>query len=306
MTAPAHTPRLNCDAISLIKHFESLKLDAYRDPVGIPTIGYGHTDGVRLGTSITPVEAEELLRLDLNGAQADVLRSVKVPLNDNEYGALVSLVFNIGGPAFARSRCLALLNKGDRDGAADEFQRFVKGHVNGRKTTLRGLQLRRAAERDLFSTALEVVTNAPGSISGPASIALQPTAVPFSTPDVLTETAVALPGRWGKHRHIAVAAGMGTGLGAVPVLNGDSGQSTWDQINDLWHHFGAQAGLANAPLWFDAGMKKLSELAQGQSTRDLLFQFNGLLQSHTAVAAAVGVTAAYLARSALVRLFGSR
>src|SRR5581483_5984624 len=132
----------------MIKHFETLRLDAYLDPVGVPTIGYGHTGGVRLGMSITPAQAEEFLRQDLNSAQADVLRNVKVPLNENEYGALVSLVFNIGGPAFSRSRCLALLNKGDRGGAADEFRRFVRGHIGGRAVTLRGLQLRREAERE--------------------------------------------------------------------------------------------------------------------------------------------------------------
>lgn len=104
MSSYPATPQLTPECLALIKHFEGCRLNAYHDAVGVPTIGYGHTGGVRRGVSITPQEADDLLRMDLDGAQADVLRCVKVPLNDNEYAALVSLAFNISRSRSTRLR----------------------------------------------------------------------------------------------------------------------------------------------------------------------------------------------------------
>ena len=143
-------PRLSSEAIALVKHFEGCFLDAYRDPVGVVTIGYGHTGHIRRGMSITPQEAEDLLMEDLDIAAADVRHDLKVPLNDNEFGALVSLAFNIGGSAFKHSTLLDKLNRGDRRRAAEQFCRFVNGHVGGRRVKLKGLMLRREAEREMF------------------------------------------------------------------------------------------------------------------------------------------------------------
>lgn len=68
MSSYLATPQLTPECLALIKHFEGCRLDAYHDAVGAPTIGYGHTGGVRRGVSITPKEADGLLRMDLNGA----------------------------------------------------------------------------------------------------------------------------------------------------------------------------------------------------------------------------------------------
>jgi len=147
-------PRLTPEAVALIKHFEGCFLEAYRDPVGVLTIGYGHTAGVKRGMSITADEAENFLMEDLDIAEADVRHWVKVALNDNEFGALVSLAFNIGASAFSHSTLVRKLHKGNRRGAAAEFERFVNGHVGGRRVTLKGLVLRRKAEREFFEAPL--------------------------------------------------------------------------------------------------------------------------------------------------------
>ena len=138
------------DGVDLIKHFEGLYLAAYKDPVGIWTIGYGHTvlthkDGtVYAGRKITEKEAEELLRYDMSVFEDRVSSLVKVPLEDNEFNALVSFDFNTGG--LGKSTLLKKLNSGDYDGAADEFLKWDKA---GGKV-LAGLTRRRKSERKLF------------------------------------------------------------------------------------------------------------------------------------------------------------
>lgn len=141
---------INKDGLELVKHFEGLYLIAYKDPVGIYTIGYGHTglkhqDGtVYPGRKVTKAEAEELLRYDMGVFEKRVRDLVKVPLNDNEFSALVSFDFNTGG--LAKSTLLKKLNAEDLVGASNEFLRWDKA---GGKT-LAGLTRRRKSERNLF------------------------------------------------------------------------------------------------------------------------------------------------------------
>lgn len=138
--------RINKAGLDLIKSFEGLRLKAYKDAVGIWTIGYGHIKTATPGMSISEPEAEALLRGDLEEAQGAVTRLVKVPLNDNEYAALVSFVFNLGAGSLSRSTLLKKLNAGDRAGAAQQF--LVWNKAGGK--VLAGLTRRREAERDLF------------------------------------------------------------------------------------------------------------------------------------------------------------
>ena len=149
----------NQAGLDLIKMFEGLRLEAYVDAVGVWTIGYGHTQTARAGMVITEQQAEQLLRDDLGDAEDAVNNLVKVPLNDNEFSALASLVFNIGSGNFQRSTVLRRLNQEDRVGAADAIEWWNKGRVNGVLTTLPGLVRRRAAEKALFltPTALELL-----------------------------------------------------------------------------------------------------------------------------------------------------
>ncbi|WP_313489196.1 lysozyme [Stutzerimonas nitrititolerans] len=135
--------------IDLIKTFEGLRLAAYDDGVGVQTIGYGHTKGVKPGMTITADQAVQFLREDLHGAERDVERYVTVHLCQHQFDALASLVFNIGGTAFRDSTLLRKLNAGDYAGAAVQFDRWVHG---GGKI-LPGLVKRRAAERAMFEDA---------------------------------------------------------------------------------------------------------------------------------------------------------
>lgn len=133
---------------------EGNKLKAYPDPAtgGEPwTIGVGHTSAagppnVKKGMVITAAQSDEILSRDLKLFENAVSKAVKVPLTQNEFDALVSLAFNIGGGAFSKSTLVKKLNNGDRKGAADAFLSWNK--ADGR--TLKGLTTRRQAERKQF------------------------------------------------------------------------------------------------------------------------------------------------------------
>src|SRR5690554_6416363 len=107
--------------LALIQQFEGLRLKAYRDSAGVPTIGYGSTRGVRMGDEITEAQAIELLAADVDRHADGVRRAVNVRLNQNQFDSLVSLVFNIGIGAFQRSTLLKKLNDSDYEGAQAEF-----------------------------------------------------------------------------------------------------------------------------------------------------------------------------------------
>lgn len=139
-------------AVDLVKHFEGLYLKAYLCPAGVPTIGYGHTAGVKMGQTITADQADGLLASDLTDAAGRVDALVKVPLNDDQRGALSSFVFNLGAGSLQSSTLLKLLNAGDYAGAAGQFGRWVYATVNGKPTRLPGLVARRAAEAALFQS----------------------------------------------------------------------------------------------------------------------------------------------------------
>ncbi|MEL6321309.1 MAG: lysozyme [Cyanobacteria bacterium J06626_14] len=136
----------NAKGLRLIKAFEGLRLTAYRDAVGIWTIGYGTTTNVYPGMTISLQRAEELLKHDLKRFEAAVNQLIMVPLNPDQFSALVALTYNIGENAFASSTLLQKLNSGSSTEAADEFLKWV--YAGGR--VLGGLVRRRNAERALF------------------------------------------------------------------------------------------------------------------------------------------------------------
>ncbi|HHB1424444.1 TPA: lysozyme [Serratia odorifera] len=134
---------------TFIKGFESLELRAYPDPGtgGKPwTIGWGHTKGVNPGDQITQQEAEQFLDEDLAVFELTVNTAIKRAMTQNQFDAMVSLAFNIGGRNFAQSTLVKKFNAGDVQGAVDQFPRwkFSAGEV------MPGLVRRRAAERELF------------------------------------------------------------------------------------------------------------------------------------------------------------
>jgi len=139
---------INEAGLELIKEFEGCILSAYKDPVGIWTIGYGHTKDVHRGDMITEAEAETLLIEDLKIFEKSILELVDVFLTSNQFSALCSFVYNIGVEAFRKSTMRKKLNDRNYDGAAEEFGKWI--HAGGR--ILQGLVRRREAEKKLFSS----------------------------------------------------------------------------------------------------------------------------------------------------------
>ena len=131
---------------SIIKACEGLYLDAYLCPANVWTIGYGHTQTAKSGLHIDEPVADNLLAIDLASTELFVSRYVRLELNQNQFDALVSLVFNIGPGNFRASTLRMKLNRGDVAGAATEFPKWRKG--GGR--VLPGLVKRRALEQALF------------------------------------------------------------------------------------------------------------------------------------------------------------
>ena len=149
---------INKATLELIKSFEGLELEAYKDAIGVWTIGYGHTAMAGLpkpvaGMKITEDEAEALLLKDLKKYEAAVQKFITVPLTNNQYGALVSFTYNLGPANLEKSTLRKKINAKDYKGAAEEFLKWNKA---GGKV-LRGLTRRREAEKALYETAGNVV-----------------------------------------------------------------------------------------------------------------------------------------------------
>jgi len=146
--------------LDLIKSFEGyLKRQANGDctaylcPAGVPTIGWGCTHGVRLGMRWTEQEATDGLRRELNDIEAAVNRYVTVPVNQNQYDALVSFTYNLGAGNLKKSTLLRKVNAGDFDGAEREFGKWVSARngAGGKRIVYRGLVRRRKAEAAMFA-----------------------------------------------------------------------------------------------------------------------------------------------------------
>lgn len=137
--------------IDLIKKFEGCELKAYQDSVGVWTIGYGWTHPVNgrkvgKGMVITQETAESLLSEGVKPFASGVSKLVTIPINQNQFDALVSFAYNLGVTSLKSSTLLKMLNAGNKKAAADEF---LKWCCAGGKI-LNGLVKRRTAERELF------------------------------------------------------------------------------------------------------------------------------------------------------------
>ena len=124
---------------------EGFRGEAYRDPVGIPTIGYGETKNVKMGDKITQREALDRLKTSADEHGQGMARCVRVPLSQNEYDAYVDFTYNVGVGAFCRSTLVKKLNAGDYEGACKELLKWNKA---GGKV-LPGLTKRRQKEYEL-------------------------------------------------------------------------------------------------------------------------------------------------------------
>ena len=143
--------KTSSNGTALIREFDGFVANAYLCPAKVWTIGIGTTiypngTKVKKGDKCTQAQALEYLQHDLKSFEKTVNDSVKVPLSQNQFDALVSLAYNIGSGAFKNSTLLKKLNAKDYAGAADQFLVWNKG---GGKV-LKGLVRRRDAERALF------------------------------------------------------------------------------------------------------------------------------------------------------------
>ena len=141
------------NGLDIIKEFESFRAKPYLCPSGIPTIGYGSTyypDGKKVtlqDKEITEQKAFKILEFIANkDFGSNINKVVKVPLNQNQFDALVSFVYNIGSGNFEKSTLLKKVNQSDFIGASLEFEKWNK--ANGK--ILNGLTKRRLAEKELF------------------------------------------------------------------------------------------------------------------------------------------------------------
>ncbi|MCS3527926.1 lysozyme [Acinetobacter johnsonii] len=137
--------------VDLICGFEGKRLAAYDDGVGVWTIGFGTTvypNGIKVqkGDTCTEAQAKVYMAHDLKKFELAVNNAVKVPLNQNQFDALVSLAYNIGTNAFSKSTLVKKLNASDIQGAADQFDVWV--NAGGKR--MQGLVNRRAKEKALF------------------------------------------------------------------------------------------------------------------------------------------------------------
>lgn len=131
-------------AAPVVAYFEGMIPNTYADPVGIPTICYGHTGpDVTPGRKASREECEAILGQDLGSAVESVFRCVGSPMQPHQLAALVSFTFNVGEGALCRSTLARKANLGDWVGACAELSKwkYAKG------IELPGLVKRRAAER---------------------------------------------------------------------------------------------------------------------------------------------------------------
>jgi lysozyme len=188
------------EAIDLVKEFEGLRLDAYLDPPGVVTIGYGYTNragygpGVKMGDKWNEALAEEMLAVGLEKFAAEITPLFKQEPNPHQFGAFVSLAYNIGTPAFAKSTALKRWNAGDMMGCAEAMAWFNKA---GGKV-LRGLVRRREAEVALFLK--DYPEPKPAAPDAPRESVAQSTTVQASA--------------------VQIASGAGAGIAAVGALDG--------------------------------------------------------------------------------------
>lgn len=193
---------INAETLDCLKRWEGLVLYAYDDAdksnpkkfiqpgnivTGTLTIGYGHTATVQPGLRISEGTAEILLKKDALLAAQAVKKLVKVSLTDNQLGALISFVFNVGADAFARSTLLRKLNSGDYAAVPVELAKWNKTTVNGQKIVSDGLVNRRAAEIGLWSRGSFVAGNS-------TPVEVPTSALPKTVPTQAVAAAVGVAG----------------------------------------------------------------------------------------------------------------
>lgn len=149
--------KTNDAGIAIIKRWEGFRPKPYLCPAGIPTIGYGTTvypNGRKVtlqDKAITEQVADQYLRIYIQRLELQIAAALLVTLSDNRFSALVSFAYNVGIGALRKSTLLKVINAAPgAPGIRDEFMKWTKATVNGKKVVLPGLVSRRRDEADLY------------------------------------------------------------------------------------------------------------------------------------------------------------
>lgn len=145
--------------INLIKEFEGCVLKAYRDPIGVWTIGYGHTVGVKEGQKLTQAQAEEFLKSDLKIYENGVI-STGLKLNQNQFDALVSFAYNCG---------VGSLKTLVKDRSLTQIAEAILLYNKAGGNVLAGLVRRRNAEKALFLKGEPAAVKEPAKVAAPST-----------------------------------------------------------------------------------------------------------------------------------------
>lgn len=138
-------------AVALVGGFEGVRTTAYRDVVGVPTVCYGETQGVRMGDTYTPAQCKAMLVASLETYASGIERCVTVPLPDERYVSLISFSYNVGIRAACDSSVVRLINAGRTREGCDALRKWNRaGGV-----VFPGLTKRREAERALCLVGTE-------------------------------------------------------------------------------------------------------------------------------------------------------
>lgn len=148
--------KISSNAVALIQHFENCKLEAYPDIFGLPTIGWGHTYGVKLGMTCTQEQADKWLKDEINSFESQVLKALdadEIEVNQSQLDALVCFAYNLGthtlvhgsrnAPVTKVGQLWNALKDNDFNKASEKFNLYTNKGV-------RGLVIRREAESLLF------------------------------------------------------------------------------------------------------------------------------------------------------------
>ena len=216
------TRKMTQEARDALKSREGCRLTAYQDEGGVWTIGYGETDGVIPGMTITQAQADEWFNRAVVPFEECVEQAVKVKLSDNQFGALVSFAYNIGASAFESSTLLKKLNAGDYASVPEQMLLWVK--VKGVRDE--GLVNRRNSEGGQW---------AKGAFVRGAAI----------TPDA--------PPPWWRSPSVLKVGGAvsGAAASAVSHVSSDNIKTATDaaqQAATHWHQFGTVAAILSGAL----------------------------------------------------------
>lgn len=216
---------MNQAGIDLLREYEGWRSHAYLDIVGVPTIGFGFTDGVKMGDFMTPADGEVRLKQEVAKYQKAVARACNVEPSDNQLAAMTCFSFNIGVAGFVKSTVLKAHNRGDDQSAARAFGLWDKA---GGKVVV-GLTRRRAAEAALYlkpapSTPVEMpqrveperpITRSPMQLAGTGTAVASAMSVGAQVAGDVSSIRDSL-GNW-LPTIIMIAALVGVALGAYVV-----------------------------------------------------------------------------------------